>query len=51
MFRKYPNKDRVHHVQELRRSNAATPERNHKRYSRAIRHAWKSMLKKGRWEE
>lgn len=51
MFRKFPNKDRVKRVQELRRSNAATPERNHKHYTRSIRHAWKSLLKKGRWEE
>ena len=50
MFRKFPNKDRVKRIQELRKSNAATPEPDRSKYSRRIRHAWKSMLKKGEWE-
>lgn len=49
LFKKFPNKDRVKRIQELRRSNAATPERNEKKYSRKIRHAWKTMLRKGEY--
>jgi len=41
MFIKFPNRDRIKRIQELRRSSAATPVPNKKRWSRKMRHLWK----------
>ena len=35
---KLPNKERIKRVLELRRSNAAQPVRNKKKYTRKIKH-------------
>ena len=39
------NKNRVKRVQELRRSNAATPVRNKKKYTRKTKNAKEKYLK------
>ena len=46
MFRKFIQKDKAKtlRIQELRRSNAATPIPNQKKYTRNIRHLWKRRL-------
>ena len=35
---KLPNKERIKRVLELRRSNAATPQKNKKVYTRKVKH-------------
>jgi len=47
MFKKYIHKDKARalRVQALRRSNAATPIPNKKKYTRNIRHLWNRRLR------
>jgi hypothetical protein len=44
MFRRYPNKDRVKRVQQLRRSNAATPIPDKTKWSRRMRRLWRKEI-------
>jgi len=42
-------KEKVKRIQELRRSNAATPVRNKKKYTRKIKHKKNSVGKTTNW--
>jgi len=46
MLKRYIHKDKAKtlRIQELRRSNAATPIPNKKKYTRKLRHLWKRKL-------
>ena len=44
MFRNYPNKDRVRRIQQLRRSNAASPTLDKTKWSRKARRLWKKEI-------
>lgn len=47
MFRKFPNKDiqkKVWRIQMLRRSNAATPVPDKKKWSRKVRYQWRKEV-------
>ena len=43
--------DKVKRIQELRRSNAATPVRNKKKYTRKIKHKKTAVGKKTNWDQ
>lgn len=47
---KLPNKERIKKVLELRRSNAAQPIRNKKKYTRKIKHKKSAVGKKTNWD-
>jgi hypothetical protein len=47
---KLPNKERIKRVLELRRSNAATPVKSKKIYSRKQKHKKTAVGKKTNWD-